>query len=95
MTKYWRTPLDSEELEREKPEAEVHVIKDRCKGCGFCVEFCPKEVLEMSESYNIKGYHYPYDKNKEECVVCGLCEIICPDFAIYAVDKRKEKEEKE
>lgn len=91
MTKYWRKPLDYEEFERKRPEAEVYVISDRCKGCGFCVEFCPKDVLEMSEKYNAKGYHYPYANNLKDCVVCGLCDAICPDFAIYVVDKKRER----
>jgi ferredoxin len=52
--KYWRTPLD---IDRVKiPTGEVHIIRERCKGCGFCVEYCPKDILVLSEEFNSKGY---------------------------------------
>jgi len=68
------------------------VIKDRCKGCGFCVEFCPRQVLKESTEFNRKGYHPVYAANESECLACGLCEMICPEFAI-SVTPVKEKEE--
>lgn len=77
----WRKPLDSDQI--EIPKGEIHIIKDRCKGCGFCVEYCPKDVLEMSEDFNLKGYHPPYVKNPDSCVECHLCEMLCPEFAIF------------
>ena len=33
-------------------------VKARCKGCGFCVEFCPRKVLFLSEEMNSLGYHF-------------------------------------
>jgi len=63
----------------------VIVIDDRCKGCGFCVEYCPKEVLALAESFNRKGYHPPEVVLHGECVNCNLCEMICPEFAIFTV----------
>ena len=36
----------------------VNIDENRCKGCGLCIEFCPKQVLEFSRNYNEKGYHY-------------------------------------
>ena len=78
--KYWRTPLDKGKV---KPEhGKIHVIKDRCKGCGFCIAFCPQQVLEESEGFNQKGYHPAYAANESKCLNCGLCEMICPEFAI-------------
>jgi len=69
----------------------IHINKDRCKGCEFCVECCPKDVLEMSGEFNIKGYHPPFVKNENDCVYCQLCEIICPEFAIFVTLKEKEE----
>jgi 2-oxoglutarate ferredoxin oxidoreductase subunit delta len=70
---------------------EVHIIKDLCKGCGFCVTYCPMGVLEVSEDFNVKGYHYAAIKDQESCINCGLCQSICPDFAIWStLRERKE-----
>jgi 2-oxoglutarate ferredoxin oxidoreductase subunit delta len=80
--KYWRKPLDIDQV--RIPRGEVHIIADRCKGCGFCVEYCPKGVLAMSEEFNRKGYHPPKVIKSGECVNCNLCEMICPDFAIFS-----------
>ena len=81
--KNWRKPLDSGDV--EVPHGELHIIADRCKGCGFCVEYCPKDVLVMSKKFNRKGYHPPEAIKEGECVNCNLCEMICPDFAIFSV----------
>jgi 2-oxoglutarate ferredoxin oxidoreductase subunit delta len=67
------------------PRGDVKVIADRCKGCGFCVEYCPKDVLVLSQGFNRKGYHPPEVVKHGECVNCNLCEMICPDFAIFSV----------
>ncbi len=39
----------------------------------------------MSEDFNRKGYHPPEVVKDGECVNCNLCEMICPDFAIFCV----------
>jgi ferredoxin len=69
----------------------VFVIPERCKGCKYCWEYCPEEVLEASDAVNGKGYHYPQVRQGKEsaCIACGICERVCPDFAIYAVEQRK------
>ena len=80
-------------------EGNLVIIDDRCKGCGFCVEFCPKDVLFISDKFNVKGYHPPEMDPSKECVMCGLCELICPEFAIYSEyeqkPQKKNNEEKE
>jgi 2-oxoglutarate ferredoxin oxidoreductase subunit delta len=78
---YWRQPLDRNRV--QVPHGIVHIIEERCKGCGFCVEFCPQRVLVMSKHTNAKGYHPPEITDRSHCVNCGLCGLICPDFAIY------------
>jgi 2-oxoglutarate ferredoxin oxidoreductase subunit delta len=81
---FWRVPLDDAEIDVAK--GDVHIIADRCKGCGYCIEFCPKRVLEFSDEFNAKGYHPPTAIKPEDCVNCHYCEIICPEFAIFSVE---------
>jgi len=83
--KFWRKPLDADKM--SIPKGELYIIRDRCKGCEFFVEYCPCDVLEMSTEFNIKGYHPPVAVKPDECVNCDLCEMICPEFAIYCMPK--------
>jgi 2-oxoglutarate ferredoxin oxidoreductase subunit delta len=81
----WRKPLD---LEKAKPpKGEIHIIKDRCKGCGYCIEYCPRKVLEESEEINKRGVHPPQVADESKCVVCSFCTAVCPDFAIFVTEK--------
>jgi len=67
---------------------DIVIIEERCKGCKFCIEFCPKDVLEEDKKYNARGIRAPRVIDPELCVGCGVCEAICPDLAIFLVDKR-------
>ncbi len=62
--------------------ARVVVQRDRCKACGYCVAFCPKSVLAMSNDLNIRGVHYACVVDKDACTGCAICGMVCPDVAI-------------
>jgi 2-oxoglutarate ferredoxin oxidoreductase subunit delta len=63
--------------------AYLHEIdRDRCKGCGLCVTICPKNVLEMSDQVNLKGYFPAFRARPEDCIYCAMCCTMCPDVAI-------------
>src|SRR5665811_2316169 len=64
-------------------KGQVAITVERCKGCGFCVEFCPTHVLALSSAFNSKGYHPPHVVSGEKCSGCDLCGMYCPDFAIF------------
>jgi 2-oxoglutarate ferredoxin oxidoreductase subunit delta len=83
--KYWRKPLDLESIRASG--GRVIIIEDRCKGCGFCVEYCPRDVLRMSSMFNAKGYYTPAVINASKCVNCHFCEDLCPEFAIYSIEE--------
>ena len=55
----------------------LKVHTNRCKGCGICVAFCPKQVLAISEIEKVEVVA------EDKCIQCGLCETRCPDFAIF------------
>ena len=82
---FWRIPLDVDEIQVSR--GIVHILEDRCKGCGYCIEYCPREILAFASKYNQKGYHPPEVTKPEDCVNCHYCEIICPEFAIYSVEE--------
>jgi len=65
------------------PGGHLYVLDDVCKGCGFCIEYCPRAVLVQSQRFNSKGYHAPRVALPNECVLCGFCQLVCPDFAIW------------
>lgn len=87
--KYWEKPFG-----KDKPKivvGEIHIIAERCKGCSFCIEYCPRDVLEVSEEFNEKGYHPPKIVKPDLCTYCGFCELICPDFAIFVTKPAEEE----
>lgn len=55
----------------------LKTVSLRCKGCGICVSFCPKKVLELDEVGKIVVVA------PENCSNCRLCEMRCPDYAIF------------
>lgn len=75
------------------PQGYVYVSDDICKGCGFCIEYCPRKVLVAAKRFNAKGYHPPEVVDADACVMCGFCELVCPDFAIWTEKQESTKEE--
>ena len=43
---FWRVPFDADTI--QVTLGIVHILEDRCKGCGFCIEFCPQHILVRS-----------------------------------------------
>jgi len=54
---------------------EVNIDKDKCTGCGECVDICPADVLEIVDE--------KCEPTKiEECLGCESCVETCPESAV-------------
>jgi 2-oxoglutarate ferredoxin oxidoreductase subunit delta len=84
---FWRMPLDA--AAHCIIVGKVNIIAYRCKGCKYCIEFCPNGVLAESKDFNEKGYHPPFVKTDGKCINCNFCETICPEFAIFVTEKER------
>ncbi|MDZ7315519.1 MAG: 4Fe-4S binding protein [candidate division KSB1 bacterium] len=65
----------------------VVINEDECKGCGLCVDICPKKVLFQQRHLNRMGYH-PAGYIGEGCIGCGHCFYACPEPGAIAVYKK-------
>lgn len=79
---------------RQRKKGVVYITAERCKGCGYCVAFCPTHVLALANHFNQKGYHPPEVVDEKACTGCGLCGMYCPDFAIFGVRIKNNKNNK-
>ncbi len=63
-------------------KGKIVIDKEFCKGCQFCIAFCPKKAVQISAKRNTKGYAYAeYDKTKK-CSGCATCALVCPEATI-------------
>ncbi len=62
--------------------ARIEVSDDLCKGCGLCVDYCPRQLIELSERISLRGYHPAHLKDAGRCTGCAVCGQVCPDLAI-------------
>ena len=57
----------------------IEIDRERCDGCGSCVDFCPVDVLEVRGGTSVAV-------DIDACVVCRSCEVICPNDAIHPME---------
>ena len=63
--------------------AKVTFNEDLCKGCGLCVDACPKHLLEIAKGkINAKGRSPARITDQEKCIGCAFCATMCPDCVI-------------
>ena len=63
--------------------ASVTFNEEKCKGCGLCVTFCPRHILQMAPvRINAKGYHPAHVTDQAACIGCAFCATMCPDCVI-------------
>jgi 2-oxoglutarate ferredoxin oxidoreductase subunit delta len=61
--------------EQKGTTPKITIREDWCKGCEFCVIFCPQDVLRMEGAL-------PVVVDATKCTRCPMCVVVCPDFAI-------------
>ena len=57
----------------------ILIDKEKCTGCGSCVDICPVSVFEMQNEKSVPI-------NVEDCLVCRACEVQCPENVIQVVE---------
>ncbi len=63
--------------------SKIIVDEHYCKGCGLCVDVCPKHILELDpDKLTAKGYHPAKLTDESQCTACANCAVMCPDVAI-------------
>jgi 2-oxoglutarate ferredoxin oxidoreductase subunit delta len=62
--------------------AKISFRQQRCKGCGLCVDACPKHILLITDEMNRQGYLVAGCSDMEKCTGCALCAEMCPDTVI-------------
>lgn len=60
----------------EKKKLQFIFNGNYCKSCGICYGLCPRNVLAADRDGK------PAVVNADACILCRLCELRCPDFAI-------------
>ena len=53
--------------------------RERCTGCGQCVEICPVQVIRMEGDFPVVDADW--------CIGCGVCAVPCPASAVKLVRK--------
>ena len=79
--------FDNKSIEKvtSMPKSIIQIDERLCKGtegCKLCITFCPRDVLGVAETLTASGVHPAAATNEEDCTLCRLCMIYCPDLAI-------------
>ncbi|HEX5658997.1 MAG TPA: 4Fe-4S binding protein [Polyangiales bacterium] len=53
------------------------IVEDRCNQCNACVAACPTNVFEARPGQS------PIIARKDDCQTCYMCELYCPQDALY------------
>jgi 2-oxoglutarate ferredoxin oxidoreductase subunit delta len=63
-------------------KGKIVIDQELCKGCGLCIEFCPKKLIKPSDKLNAAGYMPAAYVDSGECIACTSCATVCPEVAI-------------
>ena len=83
--------LQVETVDRSKKHFRVEVDPKLCKGCYFCIRYCPRGVFGKSETIGEMGYVVAKVLDPGKCTGCRLCLLYCPDFAVSIEEEGEKK----
>ena len=58
---------------------EIKVDKEKCDGCGTCVDICSAGILKVKNGKSVA-------ENPDQCILCRACEASCPNHAINPME---------
>jgi pyruvate/2-oxoacid:ferredoxin oxidoreductase alpha subunit/NAD-dependent dihydropyrimidine dehydrogenase PreA subunit len=62
---------------RDRPD--VVLLPQLCKGCGRCIEACPRHGISFGTEINQESGFVPVVIDYDICNHCGLCVSACPE----------------
>lgn len=77
--------------ERPKKRFRVEINPRLCKGCYFCIRYCPAGVFNKSQEIGELGYVIAKVEHPKKCTGCRLCLLYCPDFATSVEEEEGKK----
>jgi 2-oxoglutarate ferredoxin oxidoreductase subunit delta len=63
-------------------KGKIKIDTERCKGCAYCEDACPANVIAMKNDFNKSGFFTAFAENPEKCTGCAICAHMCPEVAI-------------
>lgn len=75
--------MDEAAAPKQRKKYRVIVDGDVCDGCGVCIFFCKPNVFEFSRELSRRGSYPAMALRPEACTGCGLCDLGCPQLAIF------------
>ncbi|MEZ4649434.1 MAG: 3-methyl-2-oxobutanoate dehydrogenase subunit VorB [Candidatus Eisenbacteria bacterium] len=66
-------------MAKAKDRPKPILLPQLCKGCGRCIEACPRGCIQMGTEIDQESGLVPVVVDRETCNACGLCITACPE----------------
>jgi len=72
----------------QQKRGKITIDVKRCKGCEYCIIYCPKKCITLSHDINMLGVRYAEFSNPEACIACNICARVCPEVCIEVYERK-------